>query len=209
MNINYDYLFKVIVLGDCRVGKSTLCALGTNNSFNTNTYIETIALDFISHRQKIDDESIKIHFWDTTGNPLYSNIINSYYKDMAGIFFVFDVTNRVSFKNIQYYYKSVLDKTQGKRIKFFLIGNKSDEQNREVTAYEGDKLATQLKATYKETNKNDFSMPSVIEECVREMYVNINRLDNIVNRKNITSHIPLHTEEDDSIKNKLMCCSIL
>ena len=63
--------------------------------------------------------------------------------------------------------------------------------------------------TVMETNKNDFSMPSVIEGCVREMYANINRLDNIVNRKNITSHIPLHIEEDDSIKNKLICCSIL
>ena len=101
--MSYNYLFKLIVIGDPGVGKTALVQQLTKKQFPQH-YETTIGIDFATKTILIKDNMlIKSHIWDTAGQENFSSIIASYYREVAGAMVVFDLTNAESFDHCAFW----------------------------------------------------------------------------------------------------------
>jgi small GTP-binding protein len=138
----YDYIYKIVLIGDSGVGKSNILSRYLSDSFSFDSKA-TVGVEFGSKNIKIEEDIIKVQIWDTAGQERYKSITNAYYKGAKGALLVFDLTRKSSFDSID---KWVTDlKANGdEKISIILIGNKSDlEENRQVTQEEAASKAEQ------------------------------------------------------------------
>ena len=92
LNIPHDYLFRTVIVGNAKSGKSTFCKTYANGYSSIETQ-PTIGVDFISKKHELDDGSIiKVNLWDTAGQEAFRSIIQSYYRDLSGAIILFDLT---------------------------------------------------------------------------------------------------------------------
>ena len=96
---DYDYLFKVLLIGNSSVGKSSLLLRFVDNQWN-DLFVPTIGVDFKIRTMEIDNKNVKLQIWDTAGQERFKNITASYYRGAHGIFVVYDISDNESFKNI-------------------------------------------------------------------------------------------------------------
>ena len=125
--MEYDYLFKLLVLGNHCTGKTSILHKLTDNIRLVNPHT-TIGVDFkTSYFKDFLNRTIKFHFWDTGGHPDYDNVIKTYYKSSAGAIIVFDVTNNQSFLDVNYFLQNLAQFSNSNiKIPILLIGNKID-----------------------------------------------------------------------------------
>ncbi|XP_078438907.1 ras-related protein RIC2 [Wolffia australiana] len=121
---DYDYLFKVVLIGDSGVGKSNLLSRFTRNEFNLESK-STIGVEFATRSLNVDGKVIKAQIWDTAGQERYRAITSAYYRGAVGALLVYDVTRRTTFENVERWLKELRDHTDP-NIVVMLIGNKSD-----------------------------------------------------------------------------------
>lgn len=136
----YDYLFKVVVIGDCGVGKT--CVV---QRFKAGTYVErhgnTIGVDFAMKEVSVDNKRIKLQIWDTAGQERFRTITQSYYRSAHGVLIVYDITKRSSFVSVQRWMDEVRRYTAS-NVLVMMIGNKCDaEESREVEVTEAEAIA--------------------------------------------------------------------
>lgn len=96
---DYDYLFKLVLIGDSGVGKSCLLLRFADDAF-TESYITTIGVDFRFRTIEIDNKVVKLQIWDTAGQERFRTITSAYYRGADGIVMVYDSTDRESFAHI-------------------------------------------------------------------------------------------------------------
>ncbi|KAK8676904.1 hypothetical protein V6N13_074825 [Hibiscus sabdariffa] len=121
---DYDYLFKVVLIGDSGVGKSNLLSRFTKNEFSLESK-STIGVEFATRSIRVEDKIIKAQIWDTAGQERYRAITSAYYRGAVGALLVYDVTRRVTFENVQRWLKELRDHTDSS-IVIMLVGNKAD-----------------------------------------------------------------------------------
>ena len=154
MSKQYDYLYKLIVIGDSETGKSSLSQRIAIDSFNP-THRRTIGVEFLSREIKISGKIIKLQIWDTAGSDRYRSITKAYYKGSKIIFLVYDVTNLNSFKNIKNWMKDIED-FKKEKVYIVLVGNKCDSLDRVITEEEGINLAKEYKIDFFETSAKNY-----------------------------------------------------
>lgn len=133
MNSEYDYLFKLLLIGDSGVGKSCLLLRFADNSY-TDSYISTIGVDFKIRTVDIDGKTIKLQIWDTAGQERFRTITSSYYRGSHGIIVVYDVTDMDSFNNVKQWFQEI-DRYATEGVTKLLVGNKSDLTAKKVVEY--------------------------------------------------------------------------
>lgn len=121
---NYDYRFKIIVIGDESVGKTSFASKLVNDDF-TKSYVSTIGVDFLVHL--VDDglHTSKLQIWDTAGQERFRAITNFYYKKSQGVIMVFDLNKKATFDSLDYWLKQVKQNIVEPPF-IILIGNKKD-----------------------------------------------------------------------------------
>ncbi|XP_035495559.1 ras-related protein Rab-35b isoform X2 [Scophthalmus maximus] len=97
---DYDYLFKLLIIGDSGVGKSSLLLRFADNTFS-GSYITTIGVDFKIRTVEINGEKVKLQIWDTAGQERFRTITSTYYRGTHGVIVVYDVTSAESFVNVK------------------------------------------------------------------------------------------------------------
>ncbi|XP_029363970.1 ras-related protein Rab-10 isoform X1 [Echeneis naucrates] len=97
---DYNHLFKLLIIGDSNVGKSSLLLRFADNSFS-GSYITTIGVDFKIRTVDIEGERVKLQIWDTAGQERFRTITSTYYRNTHGVIIVYDVTNPESFVNVK------------------------------------------------------------------------------------------------------------
>lgn len=124
MNSEYKYLFKMVLIGDSGVGKTSFMKRYTDNVF-VQDYISTIGVDFKIKTITVDGEDVKLQLWDTAGQERFSAITKSYYRGAHGIIVIFDLCNRNSFVSVKKWLKKI-DENASPDCEVVLLGNKVD-----------------------------------------------------------------------------------
>lgn len=134
----YDYLFKILLIGSSGVGKSSILLRYTDDEFNSH-WMSTIGVDFkVKTLTRPDNKKVKIQIWDTAGQERFRSITHAYYRGAHGIFLVFDVTDRVSFNDCKRWWSDIEHHARDD-VCVFLIGNKVDlEKHRAVSKQEAE-----------------------------------------------------------------------
>ena len=157
-----DYLFKVLIIGDAGVGKSSVLTRFVENAFSSET-TATIGIDFNSRHIVVDGSVCKLEIWDTAGQERFSTMTASYYRNAQGALLVYDVGRYESFANV----KKWLERARllgGEHIEAILVGNKSDLTSaaRQVSHEQGQQLATELGLPFVEASAKQGSCVDMV-----------------------------------------------
>ncbi len=189
MDTEYDYLFKIIVIGDSCVGKSSILLRFTDNDF-TESFISTIGIDFKIKTINIDNKIIKLQIWDTAGQERFKTITSSYYRGANGIIIVYDVTNRKSYTNIIKWLGEIEKYTRNDTITL-IVGNKCDLESTRVVEYkEAYEFANQFCIPYTETSaKTSINITNVFTTMSSEItkYIENDAINRKINKVTITN----------------------
>ncbi|KAK2707632.1 ras-related protein ORAB-1-like [Artemia franciscana] len=151
MNPEYDYLFKLLLIGDSGVGKSCLLLRFADDTY-TESYISTIGVDFKIRTIELEGKTIKLQIWDTAGQERFRTITSSYYRGAHGIIVVYDVTDQESFNNVRQWLEEI-DRYACENVNRLLVGNKCDLAAKKVVDYQIAKdYADQLGIPFLETS---------------------------------------------------------
>ena len=162
--------FKIILIGDTGVGKTKIIKQYITKEFSDNSK-PSVGVDFYKKTFKINEDFIKVKIWDTAGQERYKFITNAYIKGSQGILIVYDITNEVSFNNIENWIERACDKYD-QNIKIILVGNKSDLENeRKVKTETALEKAKKLKIPLMEVSAlKDLNIKEVFEKLLLSMY---------------------------------------
>ena len=146
---NYDFLFKILIIGDSGVGKTCILSRFTKNNF-IEKHITTSGLEFNNKILKVDNRPIKLQIWDTSGLETSQN----YYKGALGIIITYDISDINSFEDVRNYMTSIDIYSPNDTCKV-LVGNKSDKIDRAVSYQEGQSLAEEFGIEFFETSAKE------------------------------------------------------
>ncbi|XP_028818933.1 ras-related protein ORAB-1 [Denticeps clupeoides] len=156
MTPEYDYLFKLLLIGDSGVGKSCLLLRFADDTY-TESYISTIGVDFKIRTIEMDGKTVKLQIWDTAGQERFRTITSSYYRGAHGIIIVYDVTDQESFNNVKQWMEEI-DRYACENVSKLLVGNKSDLASKKVVDYTSAKeFAESLQIAILETSAKNAS----------------------------------------------------
>ncbi|KAI8348710.1 small GTPase [Mortierella sp. GBAus27b] len=152
----YDYLFKVVLIGDSGVGKSNLVSRFTRNEFNLESK-STIGVEFTTRSIQVDTKTIKAQIWDTAGQERYRAITSAYYRGAVGALLVYDIAKHQTYENVSRWLKELRDHADT-NIVIMLVGNKSDLRHlRAVPTDEAKQFAAENGLSFIETSALDAS----------------------------------------------------
>eukprot|EP00992_Anisonema_acinus_P001207 TRINITY_DN10410_c0_g1_i4.p1 TRINITY_DN10410_c0_g1~~TRINITY_DN10410_c0_g1_i4.p1 ORF type:complete len:202 (-),score=47.30 TRINITY_DN10410_c0_g1_i4:110-715(-) len=167
----YDYLFKLLLIGDSGVGKSCLLLRFADDTY-TESYISTIGVDFKIRTIELDGKTIKLQIWDTAGQERFRTITSSYYRGAHGIIVVYDVTDMESFNNVKTWL-SEIDKYATDNVNKLLVGNKCDLVVKKVVDFNSAKeFADSLGIPFLETSAKNATN---VEQAFMTMSAEIKR----------------------------------
>ena len=207
----YDLSFKMIVIGDAGVGKSCLTTKASKGIFEE-TYSATIGFEFLVFNVKLNDKVIKLQIWDTCGQELYRSLISSFYRNASLAMMVYAIDNKESFNHIESWLKEV--KLQSNPdIKIFLIGNKSDLEEKRKVPLEDAKTFKEENAIhyFSETSaKNGINAKEVFVEAAKLLYIEHLKYRERKFKKNQSDNekFPLPKKENKNKNNRKKggCC---
>jgi len=169
-NPHYDFLIKLLLIGDSGVGKSCLLLRFCDDAW-TPSFITTIGIDFKIRTIELDGKKIKLQIWDTAGQERFRTITTAYYRGAMGILLVFDLTDERSFNNVRTWHSNVEQHaTEG--VNKILIGNKCDweESKKVVSQQQALELAEELGVPYMETSaKSSINVDEAFFTLAREI----------------------------------------
>ncbi|KAF5819378.1 putative small monomeric GTPase [Helianthus annuus] len=202
----YALSFKILLIGDSGVGKSSLLV-----SFISNTVDDlapTIGVDFKMKQLTVAGKRLKLTIWDTAGQERFRTLTSSYYRGAQGIILVYDVTRRETFTNLSEIWAKEVDlySTNQDCIKM-LVGNKVDKDSeRFVSREEGAALAKELGCIFLECSART---QENVHQCFEELALKIMEVPSLleegstVMKRNIMKQKPEH----QAAMNNGGCCS--
>ena len=151
MNAEYDYLFKLLLIGDSGVGKSCLLLRFADDTY-TESYISTIGVDFKIRTIQLEGKTIKLQIWDTAGQERFRTITSSYYRGAHGIIVVYDTTDSETFEHVKTWLHEI-DRYASENVNKLLVGNKSDlTSKRQVETESAKEFAESVNIPFLETS---------------------------------------------------------
>lgn len=134
METEYDYLFKITLIGNSGVGKTCFLLRYTDSVF-ADEYVSTIGVDFKIKTIVLEDKKCKLQLWDTAGQERFDAITKSYYRGSHGIIVLFDLTSLETFEALEKWLKKIEECASAKR-EVLILGNKSDLKEKIVVKKE-------------------------------------------------------------------------
>ena len=205
-NQEYDYLFKLLLIGNSSVGKSSLLVRFVDDVWEEN-FVPTIGVDFKLKTLDVNGKKVKLQIWDTAGQERFKNITASYYRGGNGVLVVYDITDRDSFTNLTSWLIEI-EKNANKNVFKLLIGNKNDlESERKVTTEEGKEFADSNGMKFIETSaKTADIVYEAFELLTKEIIKNNLNKDKVITNKATERKIELNKGADLNKKKKEGCC---
>jgi small GTP-binding protein len=202
-----DYVFKIILVGDCNVGKTNLLSRFCKNDFETNSK-PTIGVELGVKTLKINNDNVKAQVWDTAGQERFKALTYSYYRGSSGAIIVYDITNKKSFENCLTWLKEV------KKFDIpyiMLIGNKSDKNDeRKVLKSEAYSFCEKNDLYFIETSAlTNENVVLCFETLIKEIYKiftkNIIKKEVVEKKEDFNKSSEIITIKPEPIKKKKCC----
>ena len=147
----YDNLFKILLLGETGVGKSSIIVRYCDDKFH-NTYMSTIGVDFTIKTVYYNNRVCKFQIWDTAGQERFRSITSTYYRGASGIILVYDITDRSSFETLNRWISDIKNLCL-EDIPVIIVGNKCDCVDlRQVTFTQASEYVNHCRYIYVETS---------------------------------------------------------
>lgn len=172
--MDYDYLYKIVLIGDSGVGKTNLMSRFTCNEFSLETK-STIGVEFatknITIQSRTSGKKVKAQVWDTAGQERYRAITSAYYRGAVGALVCYDITKFASFENVKRWLIELRENASSD-IVVTLVGNKSDLSHlREVPTIESSQFAKEQNIYFFETSALDSSnVDKAFEDIIEKIY---------------------------------------
>jgi len=170
---NYDYLVKLLLIGDSGVGKSCLLLRFSDDSFTT-SFITTIGIDFKIRTIEEEGKRLKLQIWDTAGQERFRTITTAYYRGAMGILLVYDVTDEQTFNNIRNWMRQI-QQHASENVNKVLIGNKCDMLDKKVVeTSRGQALADEFGIKFYETSaKKNMNVDQAFTDIARHVMLRL------------------------------------
>ncbi|XP_010262670.1 PREDICTED: ras-related protein Rab2BV [Nelumbo nucifera] len=208
----YDYLFKIVLIGDSGVGKSNILSRFTRNEFCLESK-STIGVEFATRTLQVDGKTVKAQIWDTAGQERYRAITSAYYRGAVGALLVYDITKRQTFDNVQRWLRELRDHADS-NIVIMMAGNKSDLNHlRAVPEEDAQALAEKEGLSFLETSALEaLNVDKAFQTILTEIYHIISKKALAAQEAASTTGVPGHgttINVADSSGNlpKRNCCS--
>jgi len=201
---DYDFIFKVLLLGNSDVGKSSLLLRYVDSVWN-DAFVPTIGVDFKVKTLTINEKKVKMQIWDTAGQERFRTVVSTYFRGAHGILLLYDVTNRDSFKNLESWLIEI-EKNAKEKVLKILIGNKCDlGEDREITIEEGKAFALRNGMEFMETSAKMNTNVTEAFETLGKLMIEFNSKSNNLtqNRKDTKN---LKAGSGKNLKTKKGCC---
>lgn len=124
--VGYNYQLRVILIGDSRVGKTSLINELQQEQTGGLEHSLTLGVDYYSKVFHWRDQVVKLQVWDTAGQDRFRSIVKTYYRNAIGGLIVFDVTSRDSFDNVEGWLSEAREAHGDDQYVYILVGNKCD-----------------------------------------------------------------------------------
>jgi Ras-related protein Rab-8A len=197
--VGYDYLIKLLIIGDSGSGKSCILLRYSDNSF-TPSFITTIGIDFKIKTIEVKGFRVKLQIWDTAGQERFRTITTAYYRGAMGILVVYDISNEKTFDNVQNWIRNIKEHASDKT-EMILVGNKIDlESIRKVETSRGQELAKKYQMDFFETSaKTGINIDKCFTSIVE---IILNNFNTVSNDNNNTVSVTMDNKNTD---NKCNC----
>lgn len=161
--------FKIVLLGEGAVGKSSIMLRFIENKFNAK-HMSTVQAAFASKRIQCDGQDIELQIWDTAGQEKFHALSPMYYRNSNGAMLVYDITDAQSFQRVKHW-NNELRQILGHSVCIIIVGNKVDlELSRTVEMETAESYASSVGVPYRETSaKENLGIDEVFEELTRAM----------------------------------------
>jgi Ras-related protein Rab-1A len=201
---DYDYIFKVLLLGNSDVGKSSLLLRFVDSVWN-DSFVPTIGVDFKVKTVEIGEKKVKMQIWDTAGQERFRNVVSTYFRGSNGILLIYDITNKDSFKNLESWLIEI-EKSASENVLKILIGNKSDlEDEREISKEEGQAFANRNGMQFIETSAKLDTNVSEAFHTLGKLMIEFNSAPKPFTQKK-SENKTLSASAGKDLKTKKGCC---
>ena len=202
---SYDLSFKIIVIGNSGVGKSSLSIQAARHTFAEN-YFATVGVEFFTMNIKLENKVIKLQIWDTCGQEIYRSLISNFYRNSSLAIIVYSITDASSFESIDTWLKE-LKSNSSPDIKVFLIGNKVDlEKQRVISTEQGKNLQGDynLDLFIESSAKNGKNTEYIFVQAAKLLFNDYNKykIGNPLIGRTKTNKI----KKEEANKEKKKCC---
>ncbi|KAK1653013.1 hypothetical protein QYE76_070818 [Lolium multiflorum] len=203
---SYDCSFKVLLIGDSAVGKSSLLVSFVSAAPADDDISPTIGVDFKIKFLTVGDKKLKLTIWDTAGQERFRTITSSYYRGAHGIILVYDVTKRQSFTNLaDVWAKEIELHSTNKECIKMLVGNKVDkDEERLVTREEGLAFAQECGCLFLESSAKTREN---VEKCFEELALKILEVPSLSEEgSSVVKRNSLKQKQENNAKLGGGCC---
>ena len=199
--------FKIIIIGDSGVGKSSLLKRAVKNSFD-NSYQATIGFEFLLMHYKINELKFKLQIWDTCGQEMYRSLVQGFYRNTSLAIIVYDVNNPKSFEGLEVWLKDLRQQTE-QEIPIFIVGNKSDMEKK-VPTEDAKIFSTSNRTKYfaECSARSGYNVKEIFNEAAKQLYESYKKYQS-KNKAPANNRLKLDKKEDDNNKDntkKKKCC---
>ncbi|XP_059666331.1 ras-related protein Rab2BV-like [Cornus florida] len=208
----YDYLFKIVLIGDSGVGKSNILSRFTRNEFSLESK-STIGVEFATRTLQVEGKTVKAQIWDTAGQERYRAITSAYYRGAVGALMVYDITKRQTFENVQRWLNELRDHADS-NIVIMMAGNKSDLNHlRAIPEHDAKSLAEKEGLSFLETSALEaINVEKAFQTILLEIYQIISRKALAAQEAAGTSGLPgqgttINVGDYSGNSGKKACCS--
>ena len=211
-NDEYDFLFKIVIIGDSGVGKTNLISQYIDSRFSLSSKT-TVGVEFKSKILTVNQRRINVQLWDTAGQERFRAITSVYYRGAKGAVVVYAIDNEESFKSVEHWLKD-LRSNGDKDLPIMLLANKSDlEEKRAVKKDEGMTFAKGNSMLFYETSAlNGNNIEAAFKELIETVY-KINKAEieeedeEDINENNESDNISTHALDlNNNVRVKRKCC---
>ena len=200
--------FKIIIIGDSGVGKSSLLKRAVKNLFDT-SYQATIGFEFLLMHFKVNDLKFKFQIWDTCGQEMYRSLVQGFYHNSSLAIIVYNINDKKSFDNISIWLKDLRQHTDYE-LPVFLVGNKSDLE-KEVDTEDANSFTKNNNMTYftECSAKSGYNVKEIFVEAAKQLYKVYNKLKNENKLPSNASKLKINkadNKDENSGFKKMKCC---